>query len=509
MLPAGMDPRTPVLVGVGQVVHRSGEPGLPGPVELAAEALRRAGADSGAGDRLVRAADVVAAVAPVSKPYPDLAAMVAGELGATPKRTAQTARFGGDGPQRLVNWAAQAIADSRAEVVLIAGAESVAAANAAKRAGTVPDWPDQPADAAPDEVLGSDKGPNSEMETGAGLWGPIYFYALMENALRGRLGLSEPAYLERIGGLWSRFSEIAATNPYAWLPERHSVRGLITATPDNRMVTSPYRKLLVANLSVDQGAGLILCSAAAADAAGVPRERWVFPHGGATGNEVWFVSERADMAASPAIAAVGAQALSDACVGIDDIAHIDLYSCFPIAVQVGAEALGLPLDDPSRPLSLTGGLTFGGGPGNNYTTHAIAALAERLRAEPDSFGLATALGWYATKHGVGVYSTRPPARLFRAVEVPTPDAHRATAPGYTGPATVESYTVPYRKGPAPDRADEPEAVVVSALNPAGARTLVRVSDPGIIAAFTETDPLGAKIDIVAADRITLSERTAR
>lgn len=430
MLPAGMDPRTPVLVGVGQVVHRSGEPGLPGPVELAAEALRRAGADSGAGDRLVRAADVVAAVAPVSKPYPDLAAMVAGELGATPKRTAQTARFGGDGPQRLVNWAAQAIADGRAEVVLIAGAESVAAANAAKRAGTVPDWPDQPADAAPDEVLGSDKGPNSEMETGAGLWGPIYFYALMENALRGRLGLSEPAYLERIGGLWSRFSEIAATNPYAWLPERHRVRDLITATPDNRMVTSPYRKLLVANLSVDQGAGLILCSAAAADTAGVPRERWVFPHGGATGNEVWFVSERADMAASPAIAAVGAQALSDAGVGIDDIAHIDLYSCFPIAVQVGV----------------------GGG-------HL--------------------------------------------------DAHRATAPGYTGPATVESYTVPYRKGPAPERADEPEAVVVSALNPAGARTLVRVSDPGIIAAFTETDPLGAKIDIVAADRITLSERTAR
>lgn len=511
MLPAGMDPRTPVLVGVGQSVHRSGEPGLPGPVDLAAEALRRAGADSGTGDKLLRAADAIAAVAPVSKPYADLAALVGAELGATPTHTVQSARFGGDGPQRLVNWAAQAIADGRAEVVLVTGAEAVASANATRRVGATPDWVDQPDDALPGELLGSDRGPNSEMETAAGLWGPVYFYALMENAMRGRLGLSEAEYLRRIGGLWSRYSEIATTNPYAWMPAAHTVDELITATPDNRMVTSPYRKLLVANLSVDQGAGLILCSAAAADAAGVPRDRWVFPHGGATADEVWHVTERADMAASPAIAAAGSSALSAAGVTIDDVAHIDIYSCFPIAVQVGAEALGVPIDDPSRPVSLTGGLTFGGGPGNNYATHAIAAVAEKLRADPGSYGLSTSLGWYITKHGVGVYSTRPPARLFRAAEIPTATfaATRATAPGYTGPATVESFTVPYRKGPAPERADEAEAVVISALTPEGARTLVRATDPETIAAFTASDPLGAAIDIVAGGRVTLNtERTA-
>lgn len=508
MLPAGMDPRTPVLVGVGQSVHRSGEPGLPGPVELAAEALRRAGADSGTGDKLLRAADAVAAVAPVSKPYNDLGAAVATALGASPKHTVQSARFGGDGPQRLVNWAAQAIADGRAEVVLVTGAEAVASGNAAKRAGRTPDWAEEAADAAPNELLGSDKGPNSDMETAAGLWGPIHFYALMENALRGRLGLSEAEHLQRIGGLWSRFSEIAAANPYAWQPQAHTVEQIITATRDNRMVTSPYRKLMVANLSVDQGAGLILCSAAAADAAGVPRDKWVFPHGGATANEVWYVTERADMAASPAIAAAGREALAGAGVGIDDVAHIDLYSCFPIAVEVGAEALGLPIDDPSRPLSLTGGLTFGGGPGNNYGTHGIAAVAEKLRSDPGSYGLSTSLGWYITKHGVGVYSTRPPAQLFRAVEVPTPDATRATAPGYTGPARIESFTIPYNKGHGPDPVDEPDAVIVSALTPEGARTLVRVADSETVAAFIESDPIGAAVDI-ADGRITLNtERTA-
>ncbi|WP_280503345.1 thiolase C-terminal domain-containing protein [Nocardia farcinica] len=509
MLPAGMDPRTPVLVGVGQSVHRSGEPGLPGPVDLAAEALRRAGADSGTGDKLLRAADAIAAVAPVGKPYNDLGAAVGAALGASPKHTVQSARFGGDGPQRLVNWAAQAIADGRAEIVLVTGAEAVASGNAAKRSGVTPDWAEEADNAAPNEVLGSDKGPNSDMEMAAGLWGPIHYYALMENAMRGKLGLSEAEHLRRIGALWSSYSEIAAANPYAWQPEAHTVEQIITATRDNRMVTSPYRKLMVANLTVDQGAGLILCSAAAADAAGVPRDKWVFPHGGATANEVWYVTDRADMAASPAIAAAGKEALTAAGVGIDDVAHIDLYSCFPIAVQVGAEAFGLPIDDPSRPLSLTGGLTFGGGPGNNYGTHAIAAVAEKLRTDPGSYGLSTSLGWYITKHGVGVYSTNPPAQLFRAVEVPTPDAARATAPGYTGPATVESFTVPYNKGPAPERADEPEAVIISALTPEGARTLVRAADQETITAFTESDPIGASIDIVAGGRVSLNtERTA-
>ncbi|MGV9615926.1 acetyl-CoA acetyltransferase [Nocardia xishanensis] len=510
MLPAGMDPRTPVLLGVGQVVHRTGEPGLPGPVELATESLRRAGADSGTGDRLLRGADLVAAVAPVSKPYPDLGALVAAELGAAPNRTMQTVRFGGDAPQRLLNAVAQAIADGKSEIALITGAESVASWNAATRAGASPEWPEQPEDVVPTELIGSDKAPNSEMETAAGLWGPVYFYALMETALRGRLGLSEAEHRERIGRLWSRLSSVAADNPYAWLPQARSALDLATPSANNRLVSTPYPKLLVANLSVDLGAGLIVCSAAAADAAGVPRDRWVFPHGGATATDVWFVSERADMSASPAIAAAGESALGAAGIGIDDVAHIDLYSCFPVAVQVAAEALGLPIDDPARPLSVTGGLTFAGGPGNNYATHSIAALAERLREDPESYGLATALGWYITKHGVGVYSARPPATLFRAAEVVAPVARRDTAPGYTGPATVEAYTVAYRKGPAPERADEPEAVVISALNPAGARILIRVSDAETIAAFTDGDPIGATAEITAADQLILrNERTPR
>ncbi|MGW0179962.1 acetyl-CoA acetyltransferase [Nocardia sp. NPDC003345] len=507
MLPAGMDPRTPVLVGVGQIVHRPGEAGLPGPVELAARSLRRAGADSGTGDALLRSADVIASVSPVSRTYPDLGSLVAAELNITPKRTVQSARYGGDAPQRLLNLLGGEIAAGKTDIALICGAEAVASWNAAKRAGSEPDWPEQDESARPGRVIGSEDAPSTEMETAAGLWGPIFVYALMESAMRNRLGLDQESHLARIGGLWSRFSEVAAGNPYAWLPAAREVPELVTPGPENRMVCTPYPKLLMANLTVDQGAGLILCSAAAADSAGVPREQWVFPHGGATATDTWFVSERTEMAASPAIAAAGRAALAGAGLGIDDIAHIDLYSCFPVAVQVGAAALGLPIDDPARPLTVTGGLTFGGGPGNNYSTHGIATMAEVLRRNPDDYGLTTALGWYITKHGVGVYSARPPAELFAPVEADVPVARRETAPGYTGPAVVEAYTVPYRKGA---DGDEPEAVVVSALNPAGARILVRATDSETVAACTTGDRLGATVEITAADRFTLlSERTAR
>ncbi|WP_239476780.1 thiolase C-terminal domain-containing protein [Nocardia arizonensis] len=496
-----MDPRTPVLVGAGQIVHRGDEPGLPGPLELAVESLRRAGADSGTGDRLLGSADVIAAVAPVSRPYTDLGALVAEEVGASPKRTLQSVRFGGDAPQRLLNLLAQNIADGQSEVAVLVGAEAVASGNAAGRRAITVDWPEQSDRVAPSRVIGSDRGPNSEMESAAGLWGPVYFYALMENARRARLGLGEAEHRDLIGGLWSRLSRVAADNPYAWQPVAHTAADLVTPSPTNRRVSSPYTKLLVANLSVDQGAGLILCSAAAADAAGVPRERWVFPHGGATATEEWHVSERADMGSSPAIAAAGASALADAGIGIDDVTHIDLYSCFPIAVQAAAEALGLPIDDPGRSLSLTGGLTFGGGPGNNYSTHAIATAIGLLREQPDTYALTTALGWYMTKHGVGVYSARPPRGLFRAVEAEPAPAHRDTAPGYVGPATVEAYTVAYRKSR--DGGDEPEAVVISALNPGGARILVRASDEDTVAAFADGDPLGAPAEISAADKLTL------
>jgi acetyl-CoA C-acetyltransferase len=498
-----LDPRTPVLVGAGQVVRRDGggtpageDP--PDPAALAAEALRRAGEDSGTGDALLRRADAVYAVASATWTYRDQAALVAAAVGATDAETVVSTRFGGDNAQRMINVAAQAIADGEAQVVLVAGAEAGHSLAAAQRRGRTPAWPEQDAGVAPDRVLGSDRPPGNGAETAVGLAAPVYVYALMESALAARAGETPEEHRATIAALWSRFSAVAAGNPYAWLPREHSAERLATADDGNRPISAPYPKLLCANLQVDLASGLVLTSVAAAEAAGVPQENWVFLHAGASGEDEWFVSHRADLAASPAIRTLGRAVLGHAGLTVDDLAHVDLYSCFPSAVQIAAAELGLPLDDAARPLTVTGGLTFAGGPGNNYGGHAVATLVPLLRDDPAAYGLASSLGWYVTKHALAVYSARPPARPYRHLQpVVEHPPSRPVATGYTGPAVVEAYTVPY------DRDGAPEAAILSLLTPDGARVLVRTRQADVLELLTDTSPVGRRVTVTGADAVTL------
>jgi acetyl-CoA C-acetyltransferase len=304
-----------------------------------------------------------------------------------------------------------------------------------------------------------------------------------------------------IAGLWSRFSGVAVKNEFAWIRRGYTAAEIATPTMENRAISSPYTKLLVANIQVDQAAGLIVCSVGAAERAGVPRDRWVFIHAGAQAQDEWHVTERAELATSPAIRAIGEAALAHAGLGIDDVAYIDLYSCFPSAVQIGAIELGLALDDPARPLTLTGGLTFAGGPGNNYAMHSIAALVQRLRDDPKACGLTTALGWYATKHALGVYSSSPPARTFASVD-PEPEQRRArrARTDFTGSARLEAFTVSRDRDGAPVRA------AVSTLTPEGDRALVRVEDAATIAGLLQHDHIGTAVTIAGPRSLELDGR---
>ncbi|MFI6865649.1 crotonase/enoyl-CoA hydratase family protein [Nocardia sp. NPDC050406] len=483
-------PTTPVLVGVGQVVARTPDPQFRDPSALAEQALRRAAADSGAGEALLRRADAVYAVASTSWQYRDLGALVAAAVGAGEVDTVQSSPFGGDGGQLVLNEAAAAIAAGDYDVVLVTGAEAGATQAAAQRAGVEVDWPVQAATVRPTRTVGIDKPANNTAETAAGLLAPINMYALLESANRHVLGRTPDEHADAVAQLWSRLSAVAAGNPNAWQPQEFTADQIATVTADNRMISTPYTKLECANLQVDMASGIIVCSAAAAEAAGIPQDKWVFLHAGASGHDEWFVSERADLAASPAIRTLGAAALDHAGISADDLTHIDLYACFPVAVQIAARELGLPVDDPKRPLSVTGGLTFGGGPGNNYGGHAVATLVQKLRAEPGSYGLATSLGWYLTKHALGVYSTTPPRTGYRhltpVIEHP---ASRPARTDYSGPAVIEAYTLPY------DRDGAPEAAIVSVLTPKGERVLVRGSDSALLADLSERDLLGASVTV--------------
>jgi acetyl-CoA C-acetyltransferase len=241
---------------------------------------------------------------------------------------------------------------------------------------------------------------------------------------------------------------------------------------------------MCSNIDVDQAAAILLCSYEAARAAGVSDDRMVFPLSGADAHDHWFVTERDRLDASPALRTAARAALDSAGLGIDDVARFDLYSCFPSAVQIATGALDLagPAGGDDRPLTVTGGLGFAGGPVNNYVSHSIAAMVEECRRDPGSIGLVSGIGWYATKHSVGLYSSDPPARGFAPIDSLQPAidalARREPAGSYAGAATVEATAVVF------DRDGTPSFAIVSTLTGDGRRALANSRDVDTLVAMT-------------------------
>lgn len=479
---SGLDPRTPVLVGVGQVNVPGTE--APEPTHLLAEAARLAGTDSGS-DRVVGAIDSIQVVRLLSWRYQDPGALVGELLGVSPAHTAYST-VGGQTPQSLVHRVAASIVAGDFDVVLVGGAESWRARNSARAAGAAPDWTKQADDVQPTETVGAELSMGGDVELSMGLVMPPQVYPLFEVALRAAAGRTPQAHLEHISELWARFSQVAATNPHAALQAPVTAEAIRTTGPGNRWIGYPYPKLMNANNAVNQAAALLLCSVEKAEALGIPRDRWVFLHAGTESADTTSISERASFHSSPAIRLAGERLFELAGAGPDDLAHVDVYSCFPSAVEVAAQELGLDLE---RPLTVTGGLTFAGGPWNNYVSHSIAAMVGTLRQDPGSLGLVTANGGLLTKHALGIYSTEPPAGGLPRIEsvqaavdaLPT----RQAVMGHEGPATVETYTVMH------DRDGAPEVSYVACLLDDGRRAWGTSRDTDVMAALMADELVGA------------------
>ena len=327
---------------------------------------------------------------------------------------------------------------------------------------------------------------SSPGEQARGVFMPVQVYPLFEQAHRINIGRGLDEHLVAVSELWSRFSEVASTNPHAWIQEAYRPEEIRTPSPDNRMIGFPYTKRMNSNNAVEQGAAVILCSAERAEALGVPRDRWVFPHSGTDAHDHYHFTERDDLGASPAMRLAGREALALAGVGGDDLAHIDLYSCFPSAVQIAAKELGLGTD---RPLTVTGGLSFAGGPWNNYVMHSIATMAARLREDPGAVGLVTANGGFITKHAFGVYSSEPPAGGFRHGE---PQAEvdalprRVLEEAPDGEVAIETWTALH------DREGQPETGFVVGLLDDGRRAIGTTTDADTLKALVTEDLAGRR-----------------
>jgi acetyl-CoA C-acetyltransferase len=455
-----LDPRLPVLVGLGRSHH-----GAP-VVELMTEAVRRAGSDSGAFG-LPASIDRIL-VPQGSWSLRDPARTLARRLGCADARTVCCEV--GVSQQEVINHALAAVAAGECEVVAVVGGEARAWA---RHGGTETDEETAP----PDSVLTRAPDFVAPVEVAAGIVLPVVQqYALIENALGAADGASQLEHRDAIASLWARFNEVARTNPEAAFPAPMDAADIATPGPQNRPLAFPYNRWHASQWTVDQASALLICSAARARDAGVPPDRWLFPHVALHSSQSVTLTARRLLHRWPAMGVLGRAAEQRLGTPLRELSFAEVYSCFPVAVRIQQRELGLRRD--ATP-TLTGGMAFAGGPFNHYVLQSTTTLGDRLRDAPDQLGLVTTVSGMLSKPGLAVWSASPPEapplladladRALAATEVQ--QVARA-APGRTTAATVASFTVTYGGADG----SEPERTAVVADLPDGVRTAATCED---------------------------------
>ncbi len=494
---------TPVIIGVGQYSERVGEPAYEALsyMDLGGRALSAAIDNCGADGSVAGAIDTLAAIRAFEMSRPDRAPPFGGSdniprsfakrVGADPARGILSTT-GGQYNQKLVGEFASDIAAGRSECAAIVGSEAISTVLALSAKGEKPDWSEEVGGEFEDRGFGLD-GMLEPALFAHGASGAIPLYAIAENGRRAKSGKSLEEYRADIGALFAPFTKVAAANPHSAAPKQRSAQELATITDRNRIVAEPYARMTVARDQVNQAAAIIIASAGKARELGIPEDRWVHIHAVTTATEL-KLSERPDLAANPASIASVESALDIAGKGMADMAFLDFYSCFAIPVFNQCDHFGLSHDDP-RGLTLTGGLPFFGGAGNNYSAHAICEAVERVRVSRGSFALVGANGGWMSKYATGVYSAEPAdwSGADRVKELPmAKDAVRGSEAPFDS-AVVESYTINHSKKGS-------DAVFIG-RNAAGERVVgnADLSDAATRETFEGGQPFGAKLTVSRGD----------
>jgi acetyl-CoA C-acetyltransferase len=417
---------------------------------------------------------------------------IAKRVGANPARAILTTT-GGQTNQQLVGEFAAAIAAGDSRCAVIVGSEAISTVLALSAKGEIPDWSEEVPGTFEDQGFGVDEllEPILFMH---GASGAIPLYALAENARRHRLGMGLEEYRLQIGKLFAPFTRVAAANPHSAAPVERSAEELATVTDRNRIVAEPYTRMTVARDQVNQAAAVIVASAGLARELGVPEDRWVHIHAVTAATEL-KLSQRPDLAGNPASLGSVEAALARAGKSIADMRYLDFYSCFAIPVFNQCDHFGLAANDP-RGLTLTGGLPFFGGAGNNYSAHAIAEAVQRVRDDRGSFALVGANGGWMSKYATGIYSTEPAdwseGDRFAVLPKATDKVPLAKAP--VDSAVVETYTI--NRGP-----KGAEAVFIGRSD-AGERVVgnADLSDAATAGAFESGEPFGLRLALTQDER---------
>jgi acetyl-CoA C-acetyltransferase len=483
---------TPIIIGTGQHTWREAD-ATRTPLDALCDASRTALADTGK-ETLAQAIDAIAMVRFIADTTPGVGALfprnpgsaLAQRLGIDKPAVFQ-GTIGGNTPQYLINQFADRLARGEHGVVLFAGAELLATLFSVLRSGEdISAW----ADAAQEPpTLGVEREGHTATERAHGLYEPINTYPLFENSLRHHMGRNQDENTALISELCSRMSKVAAANPHAWRPQFQHAEQISAVAKRNRYIGYPYTRAMNPILEVDMAAAVVMTTVGKARELGIDQSKWIYLRAGADAHDIWYVSERPTLHTSPAINMAWQSVSGQAGITLDEISHFDIYSCFPSAIEVACHEIGLdPLDD--RGVTVTGGMPYFGGPGNNYALHAIAQMAETLRSSVSGHGLVTANGMYLTKHSMGVYSTEPPSRLWQDSRSDVLQQRIDASPRLSvaadpsGKATIETYTVGF------DR-EGPKRGIVIARNTAGERIVANTPDDATtLQQLMSHDPIG-------------------
>lgn len=479
-----------VVAGWGQVIQEKNLTGSPqDPMGLMKEASLRASRMMG-GENILHGLDGLMIVRIVSRHFSDPAGMLAELIGASPRFT-HVSGIGGNSPQTLINMAAGMIAARKLDSILIAGAETYV-----QRGPDAEKVESALFRGVPEDYDGDDRIGSTLLENRHGIEHPMQGFPLFETALWAQSGLDLNTYLMNIAKMWSSFSQTASTHPYAWTKTVKTPEEILTSGPENRPIAFPYTKLMNSFVTVDQGAAVILMSEEKAQKYRLKDRRNVFFLGGGYAEDRQrFMVQKSDFTQSPPLGAAVNKALSRACLKLEEVDCFDLYSCFPCAVSIGKKMIGIR-DDDQRPLTLTGGLGFFGGPGNNYSLHAVATLADKISKGDYSNGLVTSLGWFMHKHAAGVYGSRPNSRQItqdHVTDEKSPlagDEPMAIQEEVHGTGIIDTYTVVYSA----DRT--PSYAVIYGRTPNRLRFVAKTpDDPELFAYLMKESRVGQQVEI--------------
>lgn len=434
----------PVIISIGQAtLHKKIAEGAFSALDLAKTAVDNCVSDTGRDDILSHL-DSICLVHSFSEPNDSPVERLCAKLGFRPATREETTA-GGHNPQWLVNRAADRIAAGNGAMTLLVGTEAVYCDKPARDIIKVVPETVERLKTDP-QVVGDCRIGFSDQEHRYRLIQAPQMYALFENALRYHLGMSLSEYRTFLKNYYKKMAGIAADIPHAWIKNKEYGADITRVAPGNRMIAFPYTKLMNPNPAVNQAAALILTDTGTARKLSIPEDKWIYPIGGAEAVDKWFVTQRINYHSSPAIKEIVNASLEMAGLRLEDIDFFDLYSCYPCAASIAALSMGLSVDR-LPPLSITGGLRYFGGPGNNYTMHAIAHTVARLRETPEQYGLVTGMGWFLTKHAAGIYSGVPPKEPWqrpsnrKIQEKIDAMASPALCERPSGEAIVETYTV--------------------------------------------------------------------